>query len=104
MELADLNRLRDEVQSSAAAFESSIREQVAGIEAEVHQSIASPEIHELANAPVVQARAEASEPASDSAVELTVGEDFEAEELADPNQMDLFGAPLVPSSASPEKH
>lgn len=109
MELADLQRISDEVKESARSLESSIREQVAGIESEVQQSIATPSMHELVENTVVQASAEyvAAEPAeAASAVEpspSSVESDAAAEIVIDPNQMDLFGASPIPTASS-DKH
>jgi len=113
MEVADLQRLSDEVKDSARSLESSIREQVAGIESEVHQSIASPDVlhesHQLAEAPVVAAadtvaldEIAAVEPGAESALEMPI--EVPVEIPVDPNQMDLFGAPSGVPSQSPEKH
>ncbi len=55
MELADLQRIHDEVKDSARSLESSIREQVAGIESDVHHSIGISGAHQLADAPVTEA-------------------------------------------------
>ncbi|HSD39424.1 MAG TPA: Sec-independent protein translocase protein TatB [Rhodocyclaceae bacterium] len=121
MEIADLQRMSDEVKDSARSLEASIREQVAGIESEVHQLIASPdmhlETHQLADSPIVPAAdSEVSEPAApmlgsdvaspDSAPESAIEAPIEVpvEDPVDPNQMDLFGAPVAASSQLPEKH
>jgi len=108
MEIADLQRLSDEVKDSARSLESSIREQVANIETEVQQSIASPEAHQLVDAPVVAATDSvvSVEAAPDNVAEfaLEVPIEVPVETPVDPNQMDLFGAPLAAPSQLPEKH
>lgn len=99
MELADLQRLSDEVKDSARSIESSIREQVAGIESEVQQSIAMPETHHIDETPIVPAVGGEAEQA---ALPL---EPAPAQVIAaDPNQIDMFGNPLAEPGESPEKH
>ncbi|MEC5386711.1 Sec-independent protein translocase protein TatB [Uliginosibacterium sp. H3] len=109
MELADLQRLSDEVKDSARSLETSIRDQVAGVESDLQQSIASPDVfgetHQLAESPAV-ATAVVGNAAHDDLAPLVVESAIEvpvelpAEVPVDPNQMDLFGAPVQP----PEKH
>lgn len=106
MELADLQRLHDEVKDSARSMETSLREQVADIESEVHHSIASPEMHELIETPVVQAEPLTATQEPAVPVETHQAETGIASQPVDPNQIDMFGAvvPAAKPSESPEKH
>jgi sec-independent protein translocase protein TatB len=115
MELADLQRIHDEVKDSARSIESSIREHVAGIGSELEQSVAINETHQLVNAPVMEATQTSADMfATESVLQSESQVDAPPTDVqVDPNQMDLFGAPVsisVPASVHvdagelPEKH
>ena len=101
IELADIQRLHDEVKDSALSMESNIRQEMAGFESDVHNSIAPPEQHELISMPVAEASAshvvsEQAEVAADA-----------GEPQVDPDQIDMFGEiapPRAKLDESPEKH
>ena len=107
MELADLQRIHDEVKDSARSIESSIREHVAGIGSELEQSIVINETHQLADAPVVEAAPVSADMFAPEPVHQgEVQADTQPVEVqVDPNQMDLFGAPISsPVSVSAPAH
>ncbi|MDB5799124.1 MAG: Sec-independent protein translocase subunit [Rhodocyclales bacterium] len=101
MELADLQRIHEEVQDSARSLVASVSEQVAGIESDVQQAMGVSEAHQLADTSVAEAV-----PATSDLFEFESAPGLEvppAEAVVDPNQMDLFGTPAKPREL-PEKH
>ena len=89
MEMADLKRMHEEVQSSVHSMENSLQQQMASIEQEAN-SIASPEVHhQLAETPVTPALGSGLEIPEQSSV-------AEEGETIDDGQADLFAATDTP--------
>ena len=97
MEMADLKRMQEEMNSASQAFQDSVREQVGDLNAGL-ASIGD-EANRIAPEPVVLAPQEVVPAQPLPAEPAETGEPVAA---VDENQLDLFGAPR--EAAAPEKH
>ena len=106
MELADVKRLHDELKDGARSLQDSINEQARSLEADfqnsignLQQELASP--LSLSPEPVPEVSPEAlpeTAPVFELAADVqAVAEEVPASPEADENQLDLFGAPSVPT-------
>ena len=102
MELADVKRLHDELKDGARSLQDSINEQARSLEADfqnsignLQQELASP--LSLSPEPAPEASPETA-PAFELAADVqAVAEEVLASPEADESQLDLFGAPSVPT-------
>ncbi len=106
MELADLQRIHDEVKGPARSLGIlRFANRSPDIESDVHHSIGISGAHQLADATVTEATPTSGDmfAAQPTHADAAPVEAQAAEVLVDPNQMDLFGAPAG-TSELPEKH